>query len=162
MRELFDNLPRISLQDNCDFLIDSCFFVWIFEKNKEKEFERVLEKSICAITSFNADELAHISHRLNDKVRESARKELKKSEHLFLLDVPVKPGNKMEEIEFVKRIVPEFNCVEHDPSDAVILAAAVSTGANVLTRDKHDLFNARMANCLNRYSIKVLNTFERV
>lgn len=162
MKELFENLPRLRLYDHCDFLLDTCFFAWVFEHNKEKDFDKLLGYKTCAMTSFNADEMVHISHQLNDKVREGARRQLRKASNFFLLEVPVHPGDRQRELDFVKSIVPEFNCVEHDPSDGVILAAAVSTGATILTRDKHDLFNVRIENCVNKYGIKVINTFERL
>jgi predicted nucleic acid-binding protein len=73
----------------------------------------------------------------------------------------VHPGNWVEEHWFVSSVLPELDLVEHDPSDAVILAVAIQTHADVLTRDKHDMFNARLENFLKLYDVKVLNTFPK-
>ena len=69
------------------------------------------------------------------------------------------PGNQKQEHAFVKSILPELDRQEHDPSDAVILAAAIRAKADVLTRDKHHIFNVHMANFLD--DVKVLNTFPK-
>ncbi|MBU1854110.1 MAG: PIN domain-containing protein, partial [Nanoarchaeota archaeon] len=68
-------------------------------------------------------------------------------------------GNPAQEHSFVKSILPKLDTEEHDPSDAVMLAAAIKTDADVLTRDKHDIFNVRLENFLKEYDVKVLNTF---
>ncbi|MBC8501151.1 MAG: PIN domain-containing protein [Nanoarchaeota archaeon] len=161
MKELFESLPKLTLDDNIDFLIDTCFFVWIFKHHKEKDFKEFLKNNKCAITSFNVEEFVHIEHHIHDKVKVCVRKFLHKAENLFVLEVPVHPGNAEKEHSFVKSILPELDTEEHDPSDAVILAAAIKTKANVLTRDKHDIFNVRMENFLRKYNIKVLNSFYR-
>lgn len=159
MKELFSVLPRITLTDKCDYLVDTCFFFWAFQNGKEKDFEKLLDKKIVGMTSFNADEVVLKSHRVNERVREKARKVLRKTQKFYVLDVPVRPGDWAGELKFVKDHVPEFSCAEHDPSDAIILAAAICTGADVLTRDKHDLFNVKMENCIKKYRVKVLNKF---
>jgi predicted nucleic acid-binding protein len=161
MKELFNRLPRISLEDRCDYLIDTCFFAWVFEHQKEHQLKELCLNKICAMTSFNAEETAHISHRIDNKTRELERRFLKTTNDLHVLKVPVHPGNRDDELRFVSTIVPDLICAEHDPSDAVILAAAVKTGANILTRDKHDLFNVKMENCVRKHRILVLNTFDR-
>lgn len=157
MKELFAKLPRLTLDDEINYLIDTCFFVWIIENQKEKEFTHFLENHTCALTSFTAEELDYIRHYLNDKTRERIRKFLRHSHHLFIIDISVHPGKPKQEHYFVKTILPELDAEEHDPSDAVILAAAIKTGADVLTRDKHDMFNVRMVNFLQKYNVKVLN-----
>ncbi|MBC8495423.1 PIN domain-containing protein [archaeon] len=159
MKELFDNLPRLTLDDSVDYLIDTCFFIWIFEHHKEKDFLNFLKENKCAVTSFNVEELVHVEHKLHDNIKVSTRKFFHKVKNLFVLEVPIHPGDPIGEHNFVKLISQELNMVEHDPSDAVMLAAAIKTGADVLTRDKHDVFNARLENFLQKYNIKVLNKF---
>jgi predicted nucleic acid-binding protein len=73
------------------------------------------------------------------------------------LNLPIHPGNADKEHSFVKNILPAIDKEEHDPSDAVILAAAIKVSADVLTRDKHDLFNTRMENFLRPYGVRILN-----
>jgi predicted nucleic acid-binding protein len=159
MKDLFENLPKLTLQDKVDYLIDTCFFIWIFEHHKEKDFMKFLQTNKCAVTSFNVEELIHVEHRLHDNIKVATRKFFHKVENLFVLEVPVHPGNPGQEHAFVKLILPAIDETEHDPSDAVMVAAAVKVGANVLTRDKHDIFNTRLENFLQDYDIKVLNTF---
>ncbi|NQU98877.1 PIN domain-containing protein [Candidatus Woesearchaeota archaeon] len=159
MKELFSNLPKLTLNDKVDYLIDTCFFIWIFEHHKEKHFKEFLEKNRCAVTSFNVEELIHVEHHLHDNIKVATRKFFHKVENLFVVEVPVHPGNPKQEHEFVKSILPELDEKEHDPSDAVLLAAAIKTKADVLTRDKHDIFNVRLENFLQKYNIKVLNKF---
>jgi len=159
MKELLNKIPKISLDNSMDYLIDTCFFIWIFEHHKEKKFKKFLKNSRCGITSFNAEELIHVSHHIHDKLKESERHFFHNNSNLYMVQVPVHPGNWDEEHRFVSSVLPEIDLVEHDPSDAVILAAAIRTKADILTRDKHDMFNARLENFLNKYDIKVLNTF---
>ena len=159
MKELMGKLPKLTLEDKLDYLIDTCFFIWIFEHHKERQFEKFLKKNKCGLTSFNAEELIHVTHRIHDKLKESERKFFHNSANLYLLKIPVHPGNREKEQSFVNSNIPDLNCIEHDPSDAVILIAAIKTHANILTRDKHDLFNSHLENCLKKYNIKVLNTF---
>ncbi|MBU0666795.1 MAG: PIN domain-containing protein [Nanoarchaeota archaeon] len=159
MRELFNQLEKKTLEDKLDYLIDTCFFIWIFEHQKDKQFEKFIEENECAITSFNAEELVYIEHKINHYAKDRLRKFLHNTK-LKLLEVPANPGNADSEHLFVKSVLPELDTIEHDPSDSVILAAAIKVGANVLTRDKHDIFNTRLENFLQEYKIKVFNKLE--
>jgi len=161
MKELLKKLPHANFNTKIDYLIDTCFFIWIFEHNKDKQFEKFLKKNACAITSFNAEELIHVTHRIHDKLKEAERRFFHNSANLFLLKIPIHPGNKDKEKKYVTSIMKDFNCKEHDPSDAVLLATAVRVNADILTRDKHDLFNAHLNNCFKKYEIKILNTFPK-
>lgn len=161
MKELLERLPRLTLDNKLDYLIDTCFFIWILEKHKDKQFKIFLKQNKCAITSFNVAELVHVSHKIHDKFKEAERKFFHHADNLYILEVPVYPGDQQQEHAFVKSILPELDIVEHDPSDAVILVAAIKTDADVLTRDKHDLFNVRLENFLEKYDVKVLNTFPK-
>lgn len=156
MKELFNKFPRLTLNDNIDYLIDTCFFIYIFEHHKEKEFSNFLKENKCAMTSFNVEELIHISHKISDDTRHKIRKFLH-DKTLSILEVPVHPGNPGQEHQFIKSISPELDATEHDPSDAVLLAAAIKTKANILTRDKHDIFNVKLENFLREYNIAVYN-----
>ncbi len=160
MKELFDRLPGLGLKDQVDYLLDTCFIVWICEHGKEKKLQDFINKHKVAITSFNAEELDHIHHKLSKHTKTSLRKFLHDVKNLFLLSVPVLPGNVQEEHSFVRFVLPELDSKERDPSDAVLLAAAIKTGANVLTRDKHDIFNVIISNFLKTYNVKIFNKLE--
>jgi predicted nucleic acid-binding protein len=159
MKELLKKFPSADFSTKIDYLIDTCFFIWIFERHKDKQFEKFLKKNRCAITSFNAEELIHVTREIHDKLKEAERRFFHQSSNLFLLNIPIHPGNKEKEKTYVISIITDFNCMEHDPSDAVLLATAIKINADILTRDKHDLFNAHLENCLKKYQIKILNTF---
>lgn len=161
MKELLKKLPNANFNTKIDYLIDTCFFIWIFEHHKDKQFEKFLKKNRCAITSFNAEELIHVTHRIHDKLKEAERRFFHHSVNLFLLKIPIHPGDKEKEKKYVTSIIPDFNCIEHDPSDAVLLATAIRVHADILTRDKHDLFNAHLENSLKKYNIKIINIFPK-
>ena len=135
MKELLNKLPRLELNTSIDYLVDTCFFIWIFEHHKEQKFKKMLKENRCGITSFNAEELIHVTHHIHDKLKESERHFFHMNSNLSIVEIPVHPGNWEEEHRFVSSVLPELDLVEHDPSDAVILAAAIHTHADILTRD---------------------------
>ena len=49
-----------------------------------------------------------------------------------------------------------------DPSDCVLLAAAIKTNSVVITKDKHHLFNAKLENFIKKYDIKVYKELKDV
>ena len=161
MKELLNKLPSVSLNISLDYLIDTCFFIWIFEYHKEKKFKKLLSDNRCGITSFNAEELIHVTQHIHDKLKESERHFFHQNSNLFIVEIPVHPGKWKEEHQFVASVLQELDLIEHDPSDAVLLAAAIRTKADILTRDKHDIFNARLKNFLKNYKVNVLNTFPK-
>lgn len=162
MKDVFNNLEKIDFSSNVDFLIDTCFIAWVLEHHKEKELVEFASNKTCAITSFNAEEFIYISKKLGDNIRHQARKLFSEENNcnIKLLEINVHPGNNELEHEFVKSILPELDHEEHDTSDAVLLASAIKAKANILTRDKHDIFNTRLENFLNKYNISALNKFE--
>ena len=162
MKQLFYEMPQLSLKENQDYLLDTCFLVWIFNNHKEKQLTDFAKNNRVAITSFNAEEFLYIlQHKLPEKIKISTRKYFHKQTNLSILITPIHPGNKKEEIDFVNTILPELNKEEHDPSDAVLLAAAIKTNANIITRDKHDIFNQHIKNFLNKSNIQIIKTFPK-
>jgi len=162
MKELFSQLPRLSLDDKRaknNILLDSCFIIWMLEEQHEKE----LLKHECAILSFTEEEISFVEqHKIHDKSKVRFRHLLKNEHNLKIIDVDVHPGNKEQEKGFVNRVDPELLEKIEDPSDAVLIAAAIKTHSDVLTRDKHHLYNTTLENYLDKYSIKVLNSFKEV
>ncbi len=153
MKELIKDIKRVSLQQARKlYLIDTCFLVSIME-HSEKLKKLKLLKDIC-ITSFNIEELLYIEERLNHEVRKKLRKFLK-NVPFVILKVPVHPGNRKEEKEFVNGIDDSLLKNISDPSDAVLVAAAIKTKSHVLTKDKHHLFTVTLENYIKDYGIKV-------
>lgn len=159
MRELLERRPTLSLYDRADFLLDTCFFVWTFDHHKEHDLLSLIEHYRVAMTTFNYEELMHIEHKLKSHTKENIRHFLRKDRKLFTLSIPVHPGSWQMEHEFVVETLPEMDRNIHDPSDAVLLAAAVRVHAYVLTRDKHDIFNAHVENFMQKRDIKVFNSY---
>ncbi|NOZ80303.1 MAG: PIN domain-containing protein [DPANN group archaeon] len=157
MKELFAMLPHISpAEAHGQLLLDTCFIIYMLEEQQEK----ALLKHDCAILSFTAEELSFVEqHKIHDKSKVRLRHLLKQEHHLKIIDVDVHPGNPDQERSFVRSIEPGLLENIEDPSDAVLIAAAIRTQSNVLTRDKHHLYTSRLENFLNRYGIEVMNRF---
>ncbi len=151
MKELFNKLTKTELSTAKNLtLIDTCFFISTFGNNHLKEFREIKNK---ALTSFNVEELVHVEHRLHHHKHE-IRKFLKNTD-LIILNVPVSPGQRQKEMDFINSIDPDLLKHSHDPSDLVLLAAAIKTHSIVLTKDKHDLFNTELENYVKKYNIKI-------
>ncbi|HIH23725.1 TPA: PIN domain-containing protein [Candidatus Woesearchaeota archaeon] len=148
MRELISRLEHVPWNSVTGLvLLDTCFVI--------SELSRHKELAGFAMTSFNADELEHVSHRLHDREKEAVRHFLKQTD-LRILDVPMHPGNWDAEHEFVLRTAPELLRLIPDPSDAILLAVALRTRSTVLTKDRHDLFTAALENYVEKHGVRVL------
>lgn len=147
MKEILDELERT---DNADSLLDTCFLLYEVEHHHEKQIKG-------AITSFNAEELIHVSHKISSELKLKIRHFLKKHS-IKVLNIPVSPGNADEERKYVEEADPSLLKEIHDPSDAVLIAAAIKNNVKIVyTRDKHHLYTAELENYLNKYGIEVLN-----
>ncbi len=133
-------------------LIDTCSIINLFENNDEKQ---LLDENI-AVCSFNKEELTNISHRhsVNEHLRHRIRKFFEKND-VKIIDVPVSPGNRIEEKVYVDSISTELLKVIPDPSDAVLAACAMSNKADIVTKDRHHLYTAKLENLFNKNNIKV-------
>lgn len=159
MKELLQNIKRIKLEDAKGLiLLDTCFVINILEHHKH--LDKLKDKSI-GITSFNVEELLHVEHRLKSEDKRMIRSFLKHPK-FCIIEIPVHPGNKEEEINFVKSIDENLLEKVRDPSDAVLIATAIKTKSIILTKDKHHLFTCILENFLKKYLLKVykdLNSF---
>ncbi|MFH1211775.1 MAG: PIN domain-containing protein [Candidatus Woesearchaeota archaeon] len=161
MKELFEKLNHTNEFSN-GILIDTCFFIYLLEHSKEKELLKFAENNNVAITSFNVDEFLFKEHSVENDVREHARRFLKKNSALVVFDINVHPGNKDQEKSFVNSVEPDLLKEIPDPSDAVLMAAAILSHSSVLTKDKHHLFTTKLENYLNRYRLKVFKELHDV
>ena len=160
MKELLESLPRIRLEDAHSFvLLDTCFLINLLEHHKHLE---KLNSYSVGITSFNAEEVIHIEHRLSHEDKITLRRFFRSHPKLFIVEVPVHPGDREGERKFVGSVDSELLKNVSDASDAVLMAAAIKTGSTVLTKDKHHLFTVVLESFLQKYGIKVykdLNSF---
>ena len=165
MKELFATLSHVPPQDlrlrERTILLDTCFLVHALQ-HKEKELRHLLEQYPVGLTSFNLDEFDYIKHRIDEHVRERARKLLHNQQHLFIVDIPVHPGNRKLEEEYIRTIDTVLFTDIPDPSDAVLMAAAIQTLSTVLTKDKHHLFTVKLENYIQKYGIAVYKDFHEV
>lgn len=149
MQELFETQKHISLSEAHKLvLIDTCFFLDEVIHHHEDELIGL------AITSFNCEELVHVSKHLPGHLKKAVRKFLSEKT-ITIVDIPVHPGDWTKEKEFVNKIDNKLLEVIRDPSDAVLLAAALKTRSIVLTKDKHHLFTVALENHLNNYGLYV-------
>ncbi|MDP2907819.1 MAG: PIN domain-containing protein [Nanoarchaeota archaeon] len=152
MKELLQKIKTISLEEARDLiLLDTCFVINILEHHKH--LDKLKDKNL-GMTSFNVEELLHVEHRLKSEDKRMIRNFLKHPK-FCIIEVPVHPGNREEEVKFVKSVDENLLKEIHDPSDAVLIATAIKTKSTVLTKDKHHLFTAVLEDFLEKYSIQV-------
>lgn len=162
MKELFDRFKRINLEEARELnLIDTCFFISVFEHPEHiRQFSELRNK---AMTSFNVLELIKVDHKLHH-IKHSIRKFLEEpgENEMKIIDVDVVPGDKAREVGFVNSVDKDLLKHCKDPSDAVLLAAAIKTHSTILTKDKHHLFNAMLENFVDKYDMKVYKELKDV
>lgn len=148
MKELLESLHTIPLNEvNKGVFIDTCFLL------DELNHHRAAELDNLQLLSFNAEELVHVAQHI-PHLKKGVRNFLKKHT-VTLVTVPVHPGEREKEKSFVNHIHTDILKIIADPSDAVLLAAALQTRSTVLTKDKHHLFTTNLENFLEEYHIKV-------
>lgn len=153
MKELIENLKHISFSSARSFvLLDTCFLANVFE-HAERTKELLKLKNL-AMISFNAEEFIHIEKNLPHETRKMARKVFS-DKNITIIDIDVHPGEWQTEKKFVNSIEPMLLKKIADASDAVLIAAAISTRSDVLTKDRHHIYTAALENLANEYKIKV-------
>jgi predicted nucleic acid-binding protein len=160
MKELIKDLRRLSPSKKNTILLDTCFFIDVFEHHKEDQLDLLCKKYNVALTSFNAEELVHVDNKLSH-LKHEIRKFLKYTD-LKILEIPVHPGDHDGEKSYVRSVDPYLAYDVPDPSDAVLIAAAIKSKAHVLTKDKHHLFTVKLENYLNKYGLKVFKDFHEI
>lgn len=133
-------------------LIDTCEIIRLFEDKQEKE----LLNSDIAVCSFNEEELLYLEHRHKIDVR--LRHKMKKffvDNKIPIIPVPVTPGQRKEEKRYVDSVNKNLLRLIPDPSDAVLAACALQHNANIVTRDRHHLYTAKLENLFQENGISV-------
>lgn len=163
MKELLDNLGTIDKEKAIGFtLIDTCYIVHVFEHHEKiEQFRKQLKKGKYAITSFNIEELMHIEHKLNKKIKEALRQFLKEKEDLEIIRIDVHPGEREREKEYIRSIEPYILKLIKDNSDGVLYATALDINADIITRDKHHLYNQISERFANKHRINIMNKIEK-
>jgi len=136
-------------------LLDTCFIIYELQEGEEKRFEEFCRRDDVFVTSFNIAELEHVSK--NIPAIEKPLRRLLKSGAIKILEISVSPGEQEVEEKFANDADEKILRIIHDPSDAVLIAAAIKNKADVITRDKHHIFKTALENELNQYKIAVYN-----
>ena len=159
MKELFDNFKTKDISEvNGKVLVDTCAFIYVI--SNAVKLKRFSKCNNIAMTSFNVQELIHVSHKLS-KIKHVIRSFLK--DHDFtIVDIGVSPGNKEKEILFVNSVDEEILKHCKDPSDAVLLAAAVVTKSDIFTKDKHHIFTGSLKNYFDDYGIRIMKELKEI
>ena len=160
MKEIFESLPRKSIDDVRDhILLDTCFFIHTFEHQKEHHLKELIGKFNVAMTSFNAEEFLLKEHSVDERVREYARKFLKHNPSISIVYIDVHPGDRFTEKTYVNSIDADLLAEIPDASDAVLIATAIKTNSKVLTKDKHHLFTVQLENYIKKYNLEVYKEY---
>ena len=134
-------------------LIDTCAVIDLFQNNNQ---DKLLGEDI-ALCSFNVEELTTIEHRhsMNVRLRHAIKKFLE-THFVKVIDVPVHPGQRAEEKKFVSSVDNELLKLIADPSDAVLAACALQQKADIVTKDRHHLYTAKLENMFAKNKMVVL------
>lgn len=153
MKELIPKLKKSDLAHARNLvLLDTCFMIAMAEH--DDKMKELLKIRNIAATSFNIKELLHAEKRLHHDIKKRLRDFLK-SGKLLVVEIGVNPGQWDKEKEFVNEVDGKLLKAIRDPSDAVLLAAAIKTMSTVLTKDKHHLFTITLENFIAQYGIQV-------
>ncbi|MAG78664.1 hypothetical protein CL616_04850 [archaeon] len=154
MKEIFESKKKVSWREASNLvLLDTCFIIDCVMRRKKIKLDNI------GITSFNAEELIHVERRLKGK---RAMRNFLRDTNFTLVEVPVSPGSWMQEKEFVQSVNHGLLQNIADASDAVLIAAAIQTKSDVLTKDKHHLFTTKLENFLYDYGIRVFKELKDV
>lgn len=144
-----------SFRNKKSVVLDTCFILHELLNQREKQLLDFCEENTVIITSFNLAELKKVSKKLGHD-KKIIRSFLEKNS-AYLVSIPVSPGERDKEKEYVNDFDPAILKKVRDASDAVLVVAAIKSGSNILTRDKHHLFTTSLSEELHNYGLNVFN-----
>jgi len=157
---MIEHLESVKFEDISfinSYILDTCFVLYELEKGNQKKLEEFCRKNNVYMTSFNLEELEKVEkriHNIKHFVKDFLDKNLVKK-----IEIPIHIGEFNKEKKYAQDIDSDIIKLIQDPSDAVMVATAILTKSNILTRDKHHVFTSDVENELKKYSIEVLNNF---
>lgn len=155
---MIEHLDEISIEDALakeSYIMDTCFILYELEEGREKKLEEFCKTHLVIMSSFNLEELGKVEKRVHN-IKVAVRKFLQKN-LIKKLNLDVHIGEYDREKEFSgDSLVKEIQ----DPSDAVMVKAAILTKSDILTRDKKHVFNAHVEDVLAKEGISVLNKLQ--
>ena len=141
-------------------VLDTCFIIYEIENQRESHLIDFCENNLVILTSFTLEELEHVSKKLGHEKRRV--KDFLKRANINFVKVPISPGDVDGERAYVDSFDEDLLSRVHDPSDAILVVAAIKSGSDILTRDKHHLFTSVLENKLKEYDIKVFNDLSKI
>jgi len=153
MQELIDELPEAN---TADYLLDTCFFVDMFAKNKVEELKEFCRNNKVGMSTFNLQELINMHHRLHGTVNHHIRNFLKEK-LIYKIPIDIVPGEREKERAYVEEFDDSILKAIRDPSDALLFVLAIKKRANIITKDKHHIFTVIAENLFNEWKEKILN-----
>jgi hypothetical protein len=153
MKELINRLDKAK---KADYLLDTCFLIYEHEQGRTKELNDFCSSNKVGMTSFNLSELEHAVKKMPGPISRHVRQFLKQK-LVKRIEVGVVPGDREGEKKYVTEFDPKVLEVVPDPSDAVMFVLALKIKADILTRDRHHVFNCAAENYSNNYRIKIRN-----
>lgn len=158
MLDVFQNLRHVEKTKNA-ILLDSCFFLNLFENHKQYMLSEFISNNNVCLTSFNAAEILHRLNRFDEKVFHNISHFLFSSPNITILDINVYPGNKTAEVNYVTEIGPELLNIIPDPSDAVLAACAIKFNSDIITKDRHHLYTNDLKHFFEKHNLEVYDDF---
>ncbi|MFW6220278.1 MAG: hypothetical protein ACOC3X_01255 [Nanoarchaeota archaeon] len=150
MKEIFNKFNYIDLNSKNLILFDTCFFIDIIQKDKHNTIKNIN----FSMTSFNIEELIHVTHSIKHNLKHKVR-DFFKEKQIDILNIDVSLGQIKKQRDFINNIDENLLKHIHDPSDAVLVASAIKTDSIILTKDKHHLFTSELENFISKYNIKI-------
>ncbi len=141
-------------------ILDTCFIIYELENQNEQRLIKFCDENIVLLTSFNIEELDKVAKKLGHEKRRL--RDFLKRARLNFISIPVSLGNISGERKYVMDFDEQLLNKIHDPSDAILVVAAIKSRSDILTRDKHHLFTSILENKLNEYDIKVFNDLSKI
>lgn len=157
MNEAIENLDSVlpgDIRNENTVLLDTSFLVYELKRNP-RALSEFCKDNFVLITDFNLSELESLG-RHDHGIKRLAKKFLEKNLVKTLL-TKIVIGDWEGEKQYASSTDTDLLKHVYDPSDAVLVAAAIRSRSDVLTRDKHHLFTAELENKLSEYNIKIFN-----
>ena len=140
-------------------LLDTCIIIHELLGQRDKKLLDFCEENNVLITSFNVEELKKVSNKLGHEKKKV--KHFLENAKINIIFVPVSLGEIKKEKKYADDINEELLKKIHDPSDAVLVAAAIKSQSDIITRDKHHLFTIQLEQELKEYGLNIYNELSK-
>ena len=140
-------------------LLDTCLIIYEILGQRENKLIKFCEENNVLITSFNVEELKHVMKKLGHEKKKI--KHFLENAKITIIDVPVSLGEIEKEKKYADKTNTELLKKIKDPSDAVLVTAAIKSASDIITRDKHHLFTTILEEELKEYGLTIYNDLSK-